>query len=224
MPQSRATAPLNSSRKWSSGFIEMLREVGAQGKTIPSCISWVVYCERFRGLTWAPRSDVPATHVEAPPTAKMHAVACQFPEMARSGVSTSRHYAAAQPNVKEGQAKSEVAFWRSGGLIAPALLAECRESGAGATSPPNSHRDATARMRIAERNLKSRRIGAARAVRRLPAERSDSTAVTSSAEWQRPLTKRDCSSDSLRRHGGGRTRRLANAGRPQQSVAIRSPV
>ena len=40
----------------------------------------------------------------------------------------------------------QFAFWRSGGLIAPALPAECRESRAGATSPPNSHRDATAKM------------------------------------------------------------------------------
>ena len=41
MPQSLTTAPLNPSPRWPSGYVEVLREAGAQEKTIPFCMGWV---------------------------------------------------------------------------------------------------------------------------------------------------------------------------------------
>ena len=38
MPQSLTTAPLNPSPRWPSGYVEVLRDAGAQEKTIPFCI------------------------------------------------------------------------------------------------------------------------------------------------------------------------------------------
>ena len=148
MPQSLITAPLNPSPRWPSGYVEALRDAGAQEKTIPVCIDWVrrffaahpgrrrrdlgraeieaflhneatrpnvsnwhvqqarnaleMYYERFRGISLAPRSDVPAAHADAPSAANMHAATGQFPEMAqaKASVSTTGPYAEAQPNVK----------------------------------------------------------------------------------------------------------------------------
>jgi hypothetical protein len=41
MPQGLTTAPVNPAPQWPSGYIEALREVGAQEKAIPFCIRWV---------------------------------------------------------------------------------------------------------------------------------------------------------------------------------------
>ena len=41
MPQTLTAAPLNPSPRWPSGYVEVLREAGAQEKTIPFCLGWV---------------------------------------------------------------------------------------------------------------------------------------------------------------------------------------
>lgn len=41
MPHGLTTAPINPAPQWPSGYIEALREVGAQEKAIPFCIQWV---------------------------------------------------------------------------------------------------------------------------------------------------------------------------------------
>jgi len=41
MPHGLTTAPANPAPQWPSGYIEVLREVGAQEKAIPFCIRWV---------------------------------------------------------------------------------------------------------------------------------------------------------------------------------------
>jgi hypothetical protein len=41
MPHGLTTAPANPAPRWPSGYVEALREVGAQEKAIPFCIRWV---------------------------------------------------------------------------------------------------------------------------------------------------------------------------------------
>jgi len=41
MPHGLTTAPANPAPRWPAGYIEALREVGAQEKAIPFCIRWV---------------------------------------------------------------------------------------------------------------------------------------------------------------------------------------
>ncbi|MBI5605238.1 MAG: phage integrase N-terminal SAM-like domain-containing protein [Deltaproteobacteria bacterium] len=43
MPQTtrRGVAPLNPQPRWPDGYIAVLREAGAQEKTIPHCVAWV---------------------------------------------------------------------------------------------------------------------------------------------------------------------------------------
>jgi hypothetical protein len=41
MPHGLTTAPANPAPQWPSGYIEALREAGAQEKAIPFCIRWV---------------------------------------------------------------------------------------------------------------------------------------------------------------------------------------
>jgi hypothetical protein len=43
MPQTnrRGVAPLNLQPRWPEGYLAILREAGAQEKTIPHCIAWV---------------------------------------------------------------------------------------------------------------------------------------------------------------------------------------
>jgi hypothetical protein len=41
MPHGLTTAPADPAPQWPSGYIEALREAGAQEKTIPLCIRWV---------------------------------------------------------------------------------------------------------------------------------------------------------------------------------------
>ena len=41
MPHSLTTAPLNPEPRWPAGYVEVLREAGAQEKTIPFCLGWV---------------------------------------------------------------------------------------------------------------------------------------------------------------------------------------
>ena len=41
MPHELTTAPTNSEPKWPSEYIQVLREAGAQERTIPFCIRWV---------------------------------------------------------------------------------------------------------------------------------------------------------------------------------------
>jgi hypothetical protein len=43
MPQTtrRGVAPLNPQPRWPGGYITVLREAGAQEKTIPHCVAWV---------------------------------------------------------------------------------------------------------------------------------------------------------------------------------------
>jgi integron integrase len=41
MPHNLVTAPLNPDPKWPAGYIEALREAGAQEKAIPYCVRWV---------------------------------------------------------------------------------------------------------------------------------------------------------------------------------------
>lgn len=43
MPQTtrRGVAPLNPAPQWPGGYISVLREAGAQEKTIPYCMAWV---------------------------------------------------------------------------------------------------------------------------------------------------------------------------------------
>ena len=38
---SRAASPFNTEPRWPAGYIQVLREVGAQEKTIPYCLGWV---------------------------------------------------------------------------------------------------------------------------------------------------------------------------------------
>ena len=64
MPHGLTTAPVNPAPRWPAGYIEALREVGAQEKAIPLM---EVYYERFRGIALAPRPDAVAT-----PTAGNH--------------------------------------------------------------------------------------------------------------------------------------------------------
>jgi hypothetical protein len=37
----QAAAPLNTEPRWPEGYIRVLREAGAQEKTIPYCMGWV---------------------------------------------------------------------------------------------------------------------------------------------------------------------------------------
>jgi hypothetical protein len=37
----RVAAPVNAEPRWPAGYIEVLREAGAQEKTIPHCLGWV---------------------------------------------------------------------------------------------------------------------------------------------------------------------------------------
>ena len=43
MPQTtrQRVAPLNPQPRWPGGYIAVLREAGAQEKTIPHCVAWV---------------------------------------------------------------------------------------------------------------------------------------------------------------------------------------
>ena len=43
MPQTtrRGVAPLNPQPRWPEGYLTVLREAGAQGKTIPHCVAWI---------------------------------------------------------------------------------------------------------------------------------------------------------------------------------------
>ena len=43
MPQTthRGVAPLNPQPRWPEGYLTVLREAGAQEKTIPHCVAWV---------------------------------------------------------------------------------------------------------------------------------------------------------------------------------------
>ena len=41
MPQGLTTAPINPAPPWPLGYIEALREMGAQEKAIPFCMRWV---------------------------------------------------------------------------------------------------------------------------------------------------------------------------------------
>lgn len=43
MPQTtrRGVAPLNPQPRWPEGYLPVLREAGAQGKTIPHCVAWI---------------------------------------------------------------------------------------------------------------------------------------------------------------------------------------
>jgi len=40
-PTRRGVAPLNPQPRWPGGYIAVLREAGAQEKTIPHCVAWV---------------------------------------------------------------------------------------------------------------------------------------------------------------------------------------
>jgi hypothetical protein len=62
MPHGLTTAPTNPAPQWPSGYIEALREVGAQEKAIPFCIH-----ERFRGIALAARPDRVTTSTAIPP-------------------------------------------------------------------------------------------------------------------------------------------------------------
>src|SRR5450759_2589512 len=63
MPQSLTTAPLNPSPRWPSGYVEVLRDAGAQEKTIPFCIGWVRrFFARFPGRR---RRDLGRAEIEA---------------------------------------------------------------------------------------------------------------------------------------------------------------
>ena len=41
MPHGLTTAPVNPAPQWPAGYVEALREAGAQEKAIPFCIRWV---------------------------------------------------------------------------------------------------------------------------------------------------------------------------------------
>ena len=41
MPRGLTTARFNPAPRWPAGYVEVLREVGAQEKAIPFCIRWV---------------------------------------------------------------------------------------------------------------------------------------------------------------------------------------
>jgi len=63
MPQSLTTAPLNPEPKWPSGYVEVLREAGAQEKTIPFCLGWVR--RFFAANPGRRRRDLARTEIEA---------------------------------------------------------------------------------------------------------------------------------------------------------------
>lgn len=65
MPQSNCltTAPMNSAPKWPEGYVEVLREAGAQEKTIPFCIGWVR--RFFAAHPGRQRRDLGRTEIEA---------------------------------------------------------------------------------------------------------------------------------------------------------------
>jgi hypothetical protein len=65
MPQRefRITAPLNQTPKWPDGYIAVLREAGAQEKTIPYCIGWVR--QFFATNPNQQRRDLGRTEIEA---------------------------------------------------------------------------------------------------------------------------------------------------------------
>lgn len=63
MPHGLTTAPTNPAPQWPSGYIEALREVGAQEKAIPFCIRWVRgFFAEHRGRR---RRDLGRTEIEA---------------------------------------------------------------------------------------------------------------------------------------------------------------
>jgi hypothetical protein len=65
MPQTtrRGVAPLNPQPRWPEGYIALLREAGAQEKTIPHCVAWV---RRFFAMhPGRRRSDLGRTEIEA---------------------------------------------------------------------------------------------------------------------------------------------------------------
>ena len=56
-------APLNQQPKWPEGYIAVLREVGAQEKTIPYCVAWVRrFFARYPGRR---RRDLGRAEIEA---------------------------------------------------------------------------------------------------------------------------------------------------------------
>jgi len=63
MPHDLTTAPANPTPKWPIGYIEALREAGAQEKTIPFCIRWVrAFFAEHPGRR---RRDLGRTEIEA---------------------------------------------------------------------------------------------------------------------------------------------------------------
>ncbi len=65
MPQTtrRGVAPLNPQPRWPGGYIAVLREAGAQEKTIPHCVAWVRrFFARHPGRR---RRDLGRTEIEA---------------------------------------------------------------------------------------------------------------------------------------------------------------
>ncbi len=63
MPHGLTTAPANPAPQWPSGYIEALREMGAQEKAIPFCIQWVRGF--FAEHPGRPRRDLGRTEIEA---------------------------------------------------------------------------------------------------------------------------------------------------------------
>ena len=66
MPQTTnpTTAPPNPAPRWPAGYIEVLRDAGAQEKTIPFCVGWVSEVAYAGGSTVvkpdpAPREGAP---------------------------------------------------------------------------------------------------------------------------------------------------------------------
>jgi hypothetical protein len=49
----RGVAPLNPEPRWPEGYLTVLREAGAQEKTIPHCVAWV---HRFLCQTSRPQA------------------------------------------------------------------------------------------------------------------------------------------------------------------------
>ncbi len=64
MPQTthRAVAPLNPQPRWPEGHLTVLREAGAQERTIPHCVAWV---RRFAKHPSCRRRDLGRTEIEA---------------------------------------------------------------------------------------------------------------------------------------------------------------
>lgn len=63
MPHGLTTAPANDAPQWPSGYVDALREAGAQEKAIPFCIRWVLgFFAEYPGRR---RRDLGRTEIEA---------------------------------------------------------------------------------------------------------------------------------------------------------------